>query len=119
LHPEAASDAANVRRFAVDALPSLAFDHADIIAMARLRLWARLDGSIDAFGFLPRTFTMDELRTLQEIVGGKRLDPRSFRRRVLALELIENTGKTRAVGGRPAWLYRPRRPMSARPAAMP
>src|ERR1700722_16479934 len=45
LHPESASDAANVRWFAVDGLPSLAFDHAEIIAMARRRLRARLDES--------------------------------------------------------------------------
>jgi 8-oxo-dGTP diphosphatase len=109
LHPEAASDAANVRWFAVDALPSLAFDHGEIIAMARSRLRARLDESVDAFGFLPRTFTMNELRTLDEIVGGKRLAPRSFRRRVLALELLDETGKTRADRGRPARLYRTRR----------
>ena len=75
LHPAAASDAANVRWFAVDALPSLAFDHAEIIAMARRRLRARLDESVDAFGFLPKTFTMEDLRTLVEIVGGERLDP--------------------------------------------
>ena len=63
LKPKAASDAANVRWFAVDELPSLAFDHAEIIAMARRRLRARLDESADAFGFLPKTFTLEELRT--------------------------------------------------------
>jgi ADP-ribose pyrophosphatase YjhB (NUDIX family) len=109
LHPEAASDADNVRWFAVDTLPSLAFDHAEIIAMARLRLRARLDESADAFGFLPSTFTMEELRTLDEIVGGKRLDSRSLRRRVLALELIEATGKTKTESSRPVRLYRARR----------
>jgi 8-oxo-dGTP diphosphatase len=109
LHPEAASDADNVRWFAVDALPSLAFDHADIIAMARRRLRTRLDESADAFGFLPKTFTLEELRSLVEIVSGKRLDPRRFRRRVLALELIDETGSTRENRGRPARLYRPRR----------
>ena len=46
-------------------------------------------------------FTMETLRTLAEIVGVKRLDPRGFRRRVLALELIEETGNQRpAVVGR-------------------
>jgi 8-oxo-dGTP diphosphatase len=105
LHPAAASDAANVRWFAVEALPSLAFDHAEIIAMARRRLRARLDESVDAFGFLPKTFTTEDLRTLVEIVGGRRLDPQGFRRRVLALELIEDTGKTTAGTRRPARLY--------------
>ena len=74
MKPRAASDAANVRWFAVDELPSLAFDHAEIIAMARRRLRARLDESVDAFGFLPKTFTLEELRRLVEIVAGERLD---------------------------------------------
>jgi 8-oxo-dGTP diphosphatase len=109
LKPKAASDAANVRWFAADELPTLAFDHAEIIAMARRRLRARLDESADAFGFLPKTFTLEDFRRLVEIVSGERLDARSFRRRVLALGLVEETGKTRTGTGRPARLYRARR----------
>jgi 8-oxo-dGTP diphosphatase len=108
LKPKAASDAANVRWFAVDELPSLAFDHAEIIAMARRRLRARLDESSAAFGFLPKTFTLEELRAVVEIVVGERLDPRNFRRRVLALELVEETGEIRTGTRRPARLYRAR-----------
>jgi 8-oxo-dGTP diphosphatase len=108
--PKAASDAASVRWVPVDELPTLAFDHAEIIAMARRRLRARLDESADAFGFLPKTFTLEELRILVAIVSGDRLEARSFRRRVLALGLVEETGKTRTGTGRPARLYRaPRR----------
>jgi 8-oxo-dGTP diphosphatase len=109
LKPKAASDAANVRWFAVDELPSsLAFDHAEIIAMARHRLRAKFDESAAAFGFLPKTFTLKDFRAVAEIVAGKRLDPRTFRRRVLALELIEETGETRLGTRRPARLYRAR-----------
>ena len=107
--PKAADDAANVRWFAVDELPSLAFDHSTIIVMARRRLRARLDESANAFEFLPRTFTLAELRSVAEIVAGERLDPRKFRRRVLALELIEDTGKTRTGTGRAVRLYRARK----------
>ena len=67
--------------------------------MARRRLRARFDESADAFGFLPKTFTLEEFRTVVEIVAGERLDPRAFRRRVLALELIEDTGRTRTEAG--------------------
>ena len=66
LKPKAASDAANVRWFAVDELPTLAFDHAEIIAMARRRLRARFDESAAAFGFLPETFTLEELRRCRD-----------------------------------------------------
>lgn len=106
LKPKAADDAAAVGWFAVDDLPELAFDHAEIIAMARRRLRARLDESADAFGFLPETFTLEELRTLVEIVGGEPIDPKIFRRRALALDRIEETGEKKTVAGRPARLYR-------------
>jgi 8-oxo-dGTP diphosphatase len=109
LKPKAASDAANVRWFALDELPTLAFDHAEILAMARRRLRARLDESADAFGFLPETFTMDELRILVEIVSGVPVEARSFRRRVRVLGLVEETGETRTGTRRPARLYRARR----------
>jgi 8-oxo-dGTP diphosphatase len=109
LKPKAASDAANVRWFALEELPaSLAFDHAEIIAMAHKRLRARFDESAAAFGFLPKTFTLEEFRSVVEIVIGERVDPRRFRRRVLALALIEETGEKRHGTGRPAQLYRAR-----------
>jgi hypothetical protein len=113
LDTKAASDAADVRWFAADALPTLAFYHAQIIATARRRLRARLDESADAFGFLPKTFTLEQLRLVDEIVGGERLDPRQFRRRVLALELVEETGKPQAATHRPARLFRASRRKSS------
>jgi 8-oxo-dGTP diphosphatase len=109
LKPKASSDAANVGWLVVDELPSsLAFDHAEIIAMARKRLRAKFDESAAAFGFLPKTFTLEEFRAVVEIIAGERLDARKFRRRVLALELIEEAGETRTGTRRPAQLYRAR-----------
>jgi 8-oxo-dGTP diphosphatase len=109
LNPRAASDAANVGWFAVDDMPPLAFDHAEIIAMARRRLRTRFDESADAFGFLPRTFTLSEFRKVVEIVAGERLDRRRFRRRVLALDLVETTDDPVATTRRRARTYRARR----------
>ncbi len=109
LKPKAASDAANVQWFGIDALPRLAFDHAEIIPMARRRLRARFDESVNVFEFLPRVFALEELREVVETIGGNRLDPSKFRRRVLALELVEDTGKTSDGGHRPVRLYRPKR----------
>jgi hypothetical protein len=42
---------------------------------------------------------------VHEIVGGERLDSREFRRRVLALELIEETQNAQAGTRRPVRLY--------------
>jgi 8-oxo-dGTP diphosphatase len=113
LKPKAASDAADVRCFAVEALPVLAFDHAEIIEMARHRLRARLNESPDAFGFLPDSFALSDLRKLDEIIGGERIDPRRFRRQVLALGQIVETGKTQSGARRPTRLYRASRQKSS------
>src|SRR5262245_52006057 len=66
--PRAGSDAAGIGWFAVDDLPNLAFDHAEIIAVARRRLRARLDKSATAFGFLSGSFTLGELRSVYQII---------------------------------------------------
>ncbi|MGP0063683.1 MAG: NUDIX domain-containing protein [Isosphaeraceae bacterium] len=109
LKPKAASDAANVRWFAVEGLPTLAFDHAEIIAMARRRLRARLYESADAFGYLPATFTLEEFRKVVAIVSGDSIDSRNFRYRVQVLGLVEETGGTQTGTRRVARLYRARR----------
>jgi 8-oxo-dGTP diphosphatase len=106
LKPQAASDAANLRWFAIDELPSLAFDHAQIIALARCRLRTRVEDSSTAFGFFSDTFTLEDLRSVHEIIRGEPIDPRKFRRWALAIDLVEETGESRTRGGRSSKLYR-------------
>lgn len=111
LSPVAGSDAAEVAWFAMGALPQLAFDHRDIISLAQQRLRAKLDYSTVAFGFLAQTFTLGELQKVFETIRGDALDKRNFRKHILALDLIEETGASRRVGShRPAKLYRVKQP---------
>jgi 8-oxo-dGTP diphosphatase len=107
--PRAASDAAKVGWFAVDGLPDLAFDHAEIIALARRRLAAQWDESAAAFGYLPETFTLAEIRTVYQIVRGEPINSSRFRRWALARGLIAPAGKRRVGSSRPLELYRPSR----------
>jgi len=59
------------------------------------------------FQLLPATFTLAELQQVYEIVLGRSLDKRNFRRRLKLLGLVEPTGERRQDGpGRPAALYR-------------
>jgi 8-oxo-dGTP diphosphatase len=109
--PRAASDAADVGWHAFDDLPQLAFDHAEIISMAHRRLVAKLDYSTIAFQFMPKTFTLSELQCVYETLLNQALDKRNFRKRILSLDLIEETGKLRRTGKhRPAREYRARHP---------
>jgi len=101
----AASDAEAAKWFSIDELPELAFDHKDIIAMAQQRLTAHLDYSTLAFQFLADEFSLSELQDVYEILQ-QEMDRRNFRKWVLALEQIEETGRERHGAHRPAKLYR-------------
>ena len=103
----AASDAADVGWHPFDRLPPLAFDHAEIIESAHSRLVAKLDYSTIAFQFMPQTFTLSELQAVYEVLLNQPIDKRNFRKRILSLDLIEETGAQRRNGKhRPAREYR-------------
>ena len=115
LHLRAASDAREVAWFQCDALPGLAFDHADIVALAQQRLSAKLQYSTLALQFMPERFTLGELQRVYEIILGEPQDKRNFRKRVLAYDCIEDTGTERRNGNhRPARLYSVKTPGEVR-----
>ena len=115
LEIRAATDAEAVGWFALDELPELAFDHPKIVGMAQERLAAKLDYSTIAFQFMPARFTLSELQRVYEIILGEEIDKRNFRKWVLALEQIEETGEQRREGAhRPAMLYRVKEPGEVR-----
>ena len=104
---KAASDATAADWFPLDQLPPLAFDHQEIIDLAHQRLVAKLDYSTIAFQFMPETFTLSELQAVYETLLNAELDKRNFRKWILALEQIEETGELRRSGNhRPARIYR-------------
>jgi len=107
LYPIAGSDAARTSWFALDSLPRLAFDHQELITMAHRRLLAKLEYSTIAFQFLPQTFTLGELQQVYETLRGEALHKGHFRKWVLALNQIEETGELRRTSvHRPARVYR-------------
>ena len=107
LEIKAASDAEGVGWFSIDELPKLAFDHSGILTMALTRLAAKFEYSTVAFQLMPEEFTMPELRHLYELISRQEIDARNFSKRILALDVIEPTGKERREGAhRPAKLYR-------------
>jgi 8-oxo-dGTP diphosphatase len=111
LHPRAASDAAASAWFSLEGAPPLAFDHEDIVDLAHRRLRAKLDYSTIGFRLLPETFTLGELQRLYEIIRGEPLDKRNFRKWVLGLDELTETGAQRRNGNhRPARVYRLKHP---------
>ncbi len=109
--PQAGDDAAELAWLPLHRLPPLAFDHQEIIQLAHRRLISKLNYSTIAFQFLPKSFTLSELQAVYEILRGEKLDKRNFRKSILALEQIEETGERRRTGShRPAQIYRLRHP---------
>jgi 8-oxo-dGTP diphosphatase len=103
----AASDAEGVSWFGMDELPALAFDHADILKMAHERLVAKLDYSTIALQFMPAAFTLSELQQVYELILREPIDKRNFRKKILSLKQLEETGEDKREGPhRPAKLYR-------------
>lgn len=90
---------------------ALAFDHADILALAILRLRGKLDYSDVGFALLPERFTLRQLQDVHEAILGTPLNKPAFRRRMLDRGWLEPTGSREAgTSFRPAELYRFRRP---------
>lgn len=91
---------------------TLAFDHADIIGLAILRLRGKLDYSPVAFALLPPLFTLRQLQDVHEAILGVALNKPAFRRRMLDKGWLEATG-ARECGAsyRPAEMFRCKRPL--------
>lgn len=103
----AADDAADARWFPLRALPPLAFDHAAILDYALARVRNKVEYTNIVYSLLPDTFTLTELQRVYEIILGRTLDKRNFRKKINSLDLVEPTGEERRDGAhRPAKLYR-------------
>lgn len=106
LHLEAQANAEDVNWFGVTELPELAFDHAEIVQKALAKLKDNLEASSVAFQLLPENFTLTELQRVYELILGKTLDKRNFRKKILASDILQETHTTKMEGfHRPAQLY--------------
>jgi 8-oxo-dGTP diphosphatase len=98
---------ADVRWWPCAILPPLAYDHDAVAAYARQRLEWKLAYTNVVWSLLPRRFALTELQKVYEAVLGRKLDKRNFRKKILALGLVEPVGETAMRGAhRPAMLYR-------------
>ena len=85
---------------------ALAFDHNALLLKAFERLKVKTSYTALPVELMPETFTLTELQTVFEVILGRKLPVKSFRRRVLAAGVLEPTGTSKLSGKRPAQLYR-------------
>lgn len=88
--------------------PRLAFDHDLILAEAIRRLRGKGGYSTLPAALVGDEFTLSELRAAYEVVLGAGIDKAVFRRRMLEIGALEETGRTTRIvpNSRPAMTYR-------------
>jgi hypothetical protein len=100
LHP--GIDTSAVQWFKLSELPNLPFDHNEIVQAALDKLRTRVRYKPIGFELLPEKFTLPHLQKLYEIILGKKLDKRNFRKKLTKMNLLkklkekDQTNKRRA-----------------------
>ena len=87
-------------------LGPLAFGNERITGYAEERLRNKLEYTNVVYSLLPARFTLTEMQRVYEAILGEVIDKRNFRRRVVGLGIVRETGETEKQGAhRPAMLY--------------
>lgn len=103
---QAATDARNAAWFAVDDVPSLAFDHEEILEMAHERLRGKVRYQPIGFELLPPKFTLRQIQHLYEVILDRPLDKRNFRKKILSMGILVELDEVETdVAHRAARLY--------------
>ena len=89
----------------------LAFDHLELMAKARSRLKSKTAYTVLPIHVLSTPFTLTQLQQAFEELLEKSIEKKSFRRRILSADLLEEVGQGLPEGGlgRIAALYQPKR----------
>ena len=87
LHP--GIDTSAVQWFRINELPILPFDHEQILHAALDKLRTRVRYKPIGFELLPEKFTLPRLQKLYEVILGKKLDKRNFRKKITKMNLLK------------------------------
>ena len=82
----------------IDEIPSLLFDHNQMVKEALQILRAQLYYQPIAQNLLPEKFTLTELHAVYETILGKKLDIRNFPKKIAFLGLITKLSEKRSIG---------------------
>jgi len=93
--------------FPFNTLGLLGFENHIILENAKSRLRSKLEYTNIAYSVLPAYFTLTEMQLAYEAIREESLDKRNFRRKILGLDIIQETGQVQKQGAhRPAKLYK-------------
>jgi len=104
---KADTDAKEVAWFDINNLPELAFDHINILNIAKARLKAKLTYEPIGFDLLANKFLFSDLEKLYTTILEKEIDRRNFRKKILSFDVLEELDEKVSEGrGRPANLFK-------------
>lgn len=93
--------------FDINSLPKMVYDHSKIASDSINDLRTLLKNVSMIKKLFPSDFTLPELQSAYEQVSGEDLDRRNFRKKLISLNVLEDTGENNlGESGRPAKLYR-------------
>lgn len=94
------------RKIDLDDLPTLGFDHGEIIKAASNELMFKSKYQPLGFELLPEKFTLSQLQKLYEAILGTKLDKRNFRRKFEKIDLLTPLDeKEQGVAHKPAQFF--------------
>ncbi|MBQ4583861.1 MAG: NUDIX hydrolase [Bacilli bacterium] len=97
----------NADWFAIDKIPKLAFDHNEIVKEALKSLQENIVNTDILKALFPSGFTIPEIQRVYESILDKKFDRRNFRKKLLSIDLIQDTNKVRNFkGNKPAKVYK-------------
>lgn len=89
----AGENTSDIKWFALSEIPSLAFDHEQILEVAKERLQGKIRYQPIGFELLGEKFTIPELHKLYETVLQTELDRRNFSKKILSFGLLIDLGE--------------------------
>lgn len=96
----------NADWFPIDRIPPLGYDHDEILQEAIIELRKQIVKSNILKSLFPDGVTMPELQKTYEAILNKKFDRRNFRKKMLSLDLIEDTNRSdKFEGNKPAKVY--------------
>ena len=104
---KASTDAEDAQWFGINKLPSLAFDHKQILQVAIERIRAKIRYQPIGFELLDKKFPFADLEKLYTALLDRAIDRRNFTKKIQSLGLLEDTGELApaAGAGRPSKIY--------------
>ena len=99
--------ASEAKWYKIDEIPSLIYDHSEILNFSLRKLRRRVRQAPIGFNLLPEKFTLLQLMQLYEEILGIEMDKPNFRRKILKMKLLVDLNeKQKEVSHRAAKLYK-------------